>query len=60
MVTDGAPRGQFVDDDAVELVVLGMLGAVALEPLDDLGLRQRAGVDSVDGHREHAHPADRV
>ncbi len=39
MVPDGAARGQFVDGDAVELVVLRMLGAVALEPLDDLGLR---------------------
>ena len=34
-----------MNDHIVELVVLGIRGAVGLEPHDELGLRQWAGVD---------------
>jgi len=52
---DCAVLVQFVDLDATELVISGMVGPVALEPLDELGLCEVTRVRPVDRDREHAH-----
>ena len=54
-MADGPRLGQLMNDDAVELIIVRMLGAVALEPFHDLGLGERSRVVSVDDDREHAH-----
>ena len=50
MVAYGSVLGQLVDDHAMELIVLGILAPIALEPLDELWLHERASVNSVDHH----------
>ena len=51
---------QLVNHGGMERVGFGMLDAVALEPLLDLGLRERAGIGSSYQLRNRAHRAEGV